>query len=305
MQFYQLRNQIISDLDKYINNRFLNIFSNHHHNDRAITVKNSIVRVDDVDPLYQIICNEKDLFDSEVSSISDLNSGNSIYQNSKYSQEIKNRNPNSSNYYKIICNSKVMIDEFLEKQMQQQPGYKSLINSAPQELFIKDKYSEYIYDEFDKGFDLKTKYGNDSFILSRNISLNENETYIYVIYKFKKYGDEYLQMRVLLDRKYIFDHTNTGYGNYRSHASLAHKGRLCRFDHLGELQSDVNVILAGQIFSQSGNRLVVNNSSSDYVSTEDQFNMCKEFIKETLGTKYNIRFNYIEVGRPNTYFYRS
>lgn len=175
--------------------------------------------------------------------------------------------------------------------MRQQPGYKLLINSAPQELVVQANRSEYIDGEFTKGFDLKRSYRNDSFILSRNICLNEEETYIYVIYQFGEGKDKHLQMRVLPNKHYKY--------NVRSHISLAHKGKLDRSHCLGNHQFDVNVILAGQISSKSGNQLVVNNESSDYVSTEERFDMCKEFIKETLGTKYNIRFNYIEVRRLN------
>ncbi|MED7818899.1 MULTISPECIES: hypothetical protein [unclassified Francisella] len=108
--FESTKNQIIRKLDAYINNRFINIFSNHHHNERAINTKNYVQMSNTIECIKAILENELYLFD-ERSSIE--NSRSSLYYNkrsssvhlynsSKYARELKNKNQNTSTYFKAI-----------------------------------------------------------------------------------------------------------------------------------------------------------------------------------------------------------
>jgi hypothetical protein len=105
-----IKKQILTKLDKYINNRIINIFSNHHHNERAINTRNYISQINnDIELIKSILDNERCLFEPESKRSSTYNIGFTdsnptlnTYDSSRYANKLKNKNKETSTYFRII-----------------------------------------------------------------------------------------------------------------------------------------------------------------------------------------------------------
>ncbi|QIW09694.1 hypothetical protein [Francisella sp. LA112445] len=282
ISFKIIQQKIINNLDSYINNKFLNIFTNHHHNNRAIETKNKIKEALTVKDIKDII-NAENLF---------LTTGSSNDNSSKsYSAIYNNKKPNykTSGYYKVIHNCK----EYLQQDQVNQISILQDINGETLELDedyqdsktlkLEAKQTMHLREHLCKSFTLsKDESPNiiDDDISNNAIYFIRGRPYIFAIYCDQDFNN--WEMRVVLrSTKKEFDILDP----LRVHSTLIHYGEFQKNNHLNITKNirnkKINIIMAGEILIE-GRNIKINNDSGHFKPELKYLMACKEFIEHKL-----------------------
>ncbi|MED7820023.1 MULTISPECIES: hypothetical protein [unclassified Francisella] len=297
-------------LNSYIKNPISNIFSNHHHNKRAINTRDYIEKETSIDTIKEIINNEYSLlingYSERFNYYARFIQGympqelGSYGEHKRYSERIRNskKNYESSGYYKVIKNCKDYLDnlnlnDLYHKQKRNSQLYNrfKVDNSLRLDSLVTDE--SILEHEAEVVSSLRQVLSGESFILCENNPPNilndvipgstspyfrKNYTYLFVIYCDENY--ENLEMRVALSVN-----PEDPYAR-RVHSTLAHYGDFNSKNHKNlandiNINHKLNVLMAGEIkfFKR---QIIVSNDSGHFKPSLNHFEQFKGFIYERL-----------------------
>ncbi|MED7818450.1 MULTISPECIES: hypothetical protein [unclassified Francisella] len=279
--FTTVKNDIISQLNSYINSSSLrNFFSNHHHNDRA---KNTLYYIDNcpsISNIEEILINEKKLFEGNQRNIWQnyyyTTTQQNVYLSSKYAVNLKNKNRENSTYYNTILRCISIVENVDNLYKLRQLGGLN-VDSQYNDKTVRET------ENFYKGI-MKSRHRINSFVLQdeiKDIFLEYNQIYIYVI--ILNENNEY-KMRITKRSPPILDYENTLTRRELNYHSLIAYNDEYNSDNFikNGISDEIKVLMAGELKCINDSTVIVNNSSGHFKPSHQRLELLKDFLKKKL-----------------------